>query len=168
MKRGLMLGLSVLFWGAGASLLWADVPHLIRYQGTLADTQQVSLEGPYTLTFRLYDAATGGTKVWEETQTNVPCTQGQFSVLLGQVTPLDLPFDQDLWLSIEINTDGEMSPRQRLSSVPYAYRADIANAVQGQGTSLVTVSTTPAPNTVPVLATQPSNYPAGQREWPGC
>ena len=118
----------------------AAVPHLIRYQGSLIDTQQVPLEGPYTLTFRLYDAATGGTNVWEETQTNVSLTKGQFSVLLGQVTPLDLAFDKDLWLSVEVNHDGEMSPRQQLSSVPYAYRAavaDVAQTAQNMKTSAI-------------------------------
>ena len=108
----------------------AAVPQLIRYQGVLVDTQQAPLEGPYTLTFRLYEAATGGTKVWEETQTNVPLSKGQFSVLLGQVTPLELAFDKDLWLSVEVNHDGEMTPRQQLSSVPYAYRSAVAETAQ--------------------------------------
>lgn len=130
MKRVLVSCVGLLLSTLLSGTVLADVPHLVRYQGTLTDDQQVPLEGPYTCTFRLYDAATGGTKVWQETQTNVPITKGQFSVLLGQVTPLDLPFDKDLWLSIEINTDGEMSPRQRLSSVPYAYRAKVAETAQ--------------------------------------
>ena len=117
--------------------VYAAVPHLIRYQGSLVDTQQVSLEGPYTLTFRLYDAATGGTKVWEEAQTNVPITAGQFSVLLGQVTPLELAFDKDMWLSIQVNTDTEMTPRQRLSSAPYAYRAAVAETAQNMKTTAI-------------------------------
>ena len=127
--------MALVLWVAGSCLVavpaaHATVPHLIRYQGTLADTQQVPLEGTYTLTFRLYDATTGGTNVWEETQTNVPLTKGQFSVLLGQVTPLDLAFDKDLWLSIQVNTDAEMTPRQQLSSVPYAYRSAVAETAQ--------------------------------------
>ena len=130
MKRLLMMVLSVVLSGGLWNEAIAAVPHLIRYQGMLVDTQQVPLEGPYTLTFRLYDAATAGTKVWEETQTNAPVVHGQFSVLLGQVTPLDLVFDKDLWLSIQVNTDAEMSPRQQLSSVPYAYRADVATTAQ--------------------------------------
>ena len=130
MKRLLITVLSLVLSGGLWNEAIAAVPHLIRYQGVLVDTQQAPLEGPYTLTFRMYDAATGGTKVWEETQTNVPLSKGQFSVLLGQVTPLELAFDKDLWLSVEVNHDGEMSPRQQLSSVPYAYRAAVAEMAQ--------------------------------------
>ena len=42
----------------------AAVPRLVRYQGQAVDSNGVGLEGPYNLTFRLYDAATVGTKVW--------------------------------------------------------------------------------------------------------
>lgn len=137
MRRVLVISLSGLLWAAVPLVARADVPQLIRYQGTLVDAQQVALEGPYTLTFRLYDAAEGGTNVWEEIQANVPCTSGQFSVLLGQVRPLELAFDQDLWLSIAVNTDGEMSPRQRLSSVPYAQRAKVAESALNMKTSAI-------------------------------
>lgn len=145
-------------WLLTARYAWADIPHVIRYQGTVVDAKQVPLEGPYTLTFRLYDAVDGGAEVWEETQTNVPVVDGQFSVLLGQVTPLDLPFDKDLWLSIEVGSDGEMSPRQRLSSVPYAYRAEVAentktSAIEDDAYRFV-------PSGIIVMATGPS-CPAG-------
>ena len=57
----------------------AQVPHLIRYQGQVSDSQHVPLEGPYDLTFRLYDAITQGTKIWEETQPNIVLTNGHFT-----------------------------------------------------------------------------------------
>ncbi len=105
----------------------ADVPHLIRYQGTAVDVQGVALEGPYTLTFRLYDAATAGTKVWEETQPDVPVTQGHFSVLLGSVTPLNqMDWAQPCWLAILVNGE-ELLPRQAITSVPLAIRAERVN-----------------------------------------
>ena len=71
-----------------SSRSYADVPHLIRYQGQAVDSQGVPLEGPYTLTFRLYNAVTAGTKTWEEPQTGVQLSGGNFSVLLGSVTSL--------------------------------------------------------------------------------
>ena len=118
---------------AGWLVLWsamAAVPHLIRYQGQAVDRNQVPLEGPYTLTFRLYDAATAGAKLWEEVQPNVPVTGGVFSVLLGQVTPLDpVDWTQPRWLSIQVNTEPELLPRQRITSVPLALRAEVAEGL---------------------------------------
>lgn len=110
---------------------WAAVPHLIRYQGTLTDAAGAPLDGPQTLTFRFYDAETDGTKLWEETQTGVPVTKGAFSVLLGQVTSLDLAFDRATWLAISVNAGPELIPRHRVASVPTAYRAERAEQAEG-------------------------------------
>ena len=121
--RGVLILSSLLL----SSVTNAAIPHLIRYQGQAVDSQGVPLEGPYTLTFRLYDAETAGTKVWEETQANVPLAGGHFSVLLGQVVSLDsMDWSQASWLSVQVGTDPELSPRQRITSVPLAIRAQQA------------------------------------------
>ena len=117
---GVMVGLG---WPASSQ---AQVPSLIRYQGTLVDTNNVPLEGTYNLTFRVYKAAAGGAALWTETQSGLSITRGVFNVLLGQATPMNLPFDADYWLSTQVGIDPEMSPRQRLTSVPYAQRANVA------------------------------------------
>ena len=109
---------------------WAQVPRLIRYQGQAVDSNSVPLEGPYTLTFRLYDAATAGNKLWEEIQTGVPLTKGNFSVLLGQKTALTIDWSVPCWLSVQVNTDPELSPRQQITSVPLAIRAETAEIVK--------------------------------------
>ncbi len=110
----------------------AEVPRLIRYQGTAVDSQKVPLEGPYNLTFRLYDAETAGTKVWEEAHTAVPLAGGQFSVLLGQWTPMTtLDWAVPCWLSIQVNSEPELAPRQRITSVPLALRAQAAEQLVG-------------------------------------
>lgn len=105
---------------------YGEVPHLLRYQGTLIDSNNVSLYGSYDLKFCIYDAAAGGNLLWAETQTAVSVSDGIFSVLLGNITALDLPFDKDYWLSTEVGTSGEMFPRQRITSVGYAIRAETA------------------------------------------
>lgn len=126
----------------------AQVPYLIRYQGQTVDTNGVPLEGPYTLTFRLYDAATGGTKVWEEIQPNVPLSKGHFSVLLGQIVPLAMmDWSQPCWLTMQMSGEPELVPRQQITSVPLAIRAEAAERLtqaitpalitpQGPGSSL--------------------------------
>lgn len=119
-------------WWFWVPLVPAQVPPMIRYQGTLVDANNVPLEGAHTLTFRLYEAATEGGAVWSETQTGVPVSRGVFSIMLGQATALTLSFDKDYWLSTQVGADAEMSPRQRLTSVPYAYRAESAERVVDQ------------------------------------
>ena len=112
----------------------AQVPRLIRYQGQAVDSKGVPLEGAYTLTLRLYDAETAGTKVWEEVQPNVPLSKGQFSVLLGQITPLTpMDWSSPCWLAVQVNAEPELTPRQRITSVPLAIRAEMAEIVKTSG-----------------------------------
>lgn len=112
---------------------FAAIPHIMNYQGKATDKDGAPLNSDathiYNLTFRIYNAATGGTTKWTETQSGVPITNGVFSVQLGSVTPLNLAFDEDYWISLQVNTDSEMTPRTKLVSVPYAYRADKANSL---------------------------------------
>jgi hypothetical protein len=103
---------------------WAEVPHLIQYQGQAMDTQGVPLDGPYTMTFRLYPAETGGAALWEETQA-VQIADGHFSVLLGSASSLQQEdWAQPCWLGVQINDEPELSPRQRITSVPLAITAE--------------------------------------------
>ncbi|MBI4597339.1 MAG: hypothetical protein HY737_02930 [Candidatus Omnitrophica bacterium] len=111
------------------SQAYADIPHVIRFQGDARDSNGVPLEGPYTMTFRIYDAQTAGTTLWEETQPNVAIAGGQFSVLLGQATPLNIEWNSARWLSIQVSTDPELSPRQQITSVPMALRAQVAESL---------------------------------------
>ncbi len=136
--NGWWLILSAVCWVLGAGVVHADSLHLIRYQGQAVDSQGVPLEGPYTLAFRLYDATTGGTKEWEEVQPNVPLQGGHFSVLLGQVTPLDgMNWSQPCWLSVQVGIDPELAPRQRITSVPMAIVAEqLAGPIRTAGTKV--------------------------------
>lgn len=114
-----------------AALVFA-APPLIRYQGQAVDAAGVPLEGPYSLTFRLYSAEIGGIPVWTETQSGVPLTKGLFNVLLGQQTSLaTVDWSQPLWLAIQVNTDPELTPRQEIAYAPLAIRASSAVALTG-------------------------------------
>jgi len=98
----------------------ANLPRLIRFQGTLGNAEKAPLEGLFTLTFRLYNVETEGITLWEETQ-DVDIESGLLDVEFGSVTALDLAFDTQYWLGIEVESDGEMTPRFKLTSVPYAF-----------------------------------------------
>jgi len=72
--------------------------------------------------FSIYDAPIEGNHLWEETR-NVTVTNGVYSVILGEETPLNLPFDIPYYLGLTVGNDEEMTPRQPLSSTPYALNA---------------------------------------------
>jgi hypothetical protein len=115
----------VLFFVA---LAYSDpIPHLINYQGMLTDDGGNPLNTPQNLTFRIYNVESGGASLWSETQNNVPVEEGLFSVILGSVDPIDLPFDEDYWLEIEVGLSDTLLPRVKLTSVGYAYRAQRAD-----------------------------------------
>ena len=59
----------------------------------------------------------------------MPINKGHFSVLLGQVTALNVDWSKSLWLTIQVGTDPELLPRQRITSVPLAVRAEVAESL---------------------------------------
>lgn len=100
--------------------LFAQIPRVISFQGVLADANGNPLpDGPQTLTFRLYEAESGSTPVWEESQT-VNLVQTVFSAYLGTIAPLALPFDRPYWLGVSVGDDQELAPRTPLTSAPYS------------------------------------------------
>ncbi len=102
----------------------ATVPHYINYQGKLTTASgEVVTDATYSITFRLYAAQTGGSALWTETQ-SVTTSSGVFNLALGTVTALNLDFDSEYWLSVQVGTDSEMTPRQRITAAGYAINTD--------------------------------------------
>jgi len=112
---------------ATSSVALAQMPQTMSYQGVLTDgAGNLVADGSYSVTFRIYSLAVGGSALWTETQPTVAVTKGGFSVLLGSVTPISLPFNVPYWLGVSVNGGAELSPRVALSSSPYAFHADTA------------------------------------------
>jgi microcystin-dependent protein len=113
----------------GLDVVATTVPLLMNYQGYLTDAAGRSLSGYYTMTVRLYDdvAAPITATLWSETHVSVAVRSGRFGLPLGSVTPLpeDLFSTPDRYLGVTVHPHAEMVPRQRLASVPYAFRADV-------------------------------------------
>jgi hypothetical protein len=99
----------------------SGVPHLIRFQGVLKDSVGTPLDESKTITFKIYNTEEGGTELWQETQTEVDITDGLLDVELGIVEALDLSFDEQYWLGVTVQGDTEMTPRFKLTSVPYSF-----------------------------------------------
>ena len=98
----------------------------LSIQGVARDNSGQSLaNGSYGFVFRLYTVETGGSAVWTESQT-LDVLNGVFSVILGDVNSMaGIDFDAQYWLSLEIDGNGELSPRSRLVVSPYAIMASL-------------------------------------------
>ena len=105
---------------SSGQFVWGQIPQTMSYQGVLSNAKgTVVPDGQYTLTFRLYDAATDGRARWSETQT-VVVNNGLFNVALGSANPLDVPFEQPYWLAIAVGEGSEVSQRMELTSSAYS------------------------------------------------
>lgn len=95
-------------------------------------------DGSYSIQFKLYDAASAGTNEWTETET-VTVKNGYLSANLGSVTPFSSTIDwsQEKWLTMNVNGDGEMNPRIKLTGVPFAFRAGLADKLTITGGTLL-------------------------------
>jgi hypothetical protein len=130
-----------------AAVAFAAVPQTINYQGYLTDSGGSPVNGTVNMTFSLYTSPAGTVSpVWTEAQTGVAVTNGQYSVILGSITPLAIPFDVPYYLGVTVGADAEMTPRQPLTSTGYAFRAAQADGLSSTSTLTVTnaiVSTVP-------------------------
>jgi uncharacterized protein (DUF2345 family) len=107
------------------------VPQTISYQGSLSDASGDPVNEALLMTFSLYASSSAVTPLWTETRT-VTVTNGTFHVILGATSESPLRssvFEGPLYLGIAVGGDPEMTPRQALTSVGYAFRSAVAEAV---------------------------------------
>ena len=115
---------------AGATAASAAIPHHLNIQGVLYNSSGQPYSGVLTVTFRIYKLESGGTVLWEEPQ-DVTFDEGRYSVLLGSVTALDLPFTEDYWLQMDVGAE-VLLPRHRIAASGYAYNAETVNGVPAE------------------------------------
>jgi hypothetical protein len=95
----------------------AVAPGAIPIQGRLTNASGSPLNGVYTMTFRLYEVAFGGTAVCGDTRL-VTVANGLFSDYMdGCYNDIT---GQRLWLGVKVGSDAEMTPRHLVMPVPYA------------------------------------------------
>jgi hypothetical protein len=112
------------------SSTFAQAPQLINYQGRLNQGGNPA-DGAFSITFSIYDVATGGTALYAETQ-NVNVSGGVFNALIGSTTPIPVDLftnNGDRFLGVKVGSDAEMTPRFRLASVAYALRSTESDGV---------------------------------------
>jgi hypothetical protein len=124
-------------------------PRVIRITGTLP--KPVGAPSPTeTITFAIYAEETGGTPLWQETQTVIVDGTGAYTALLGSTVPDGLPLEifttyDARWLSIHL--EGANEPDQSrvlIASVAYALRAADADTLGGKPASAYVLVDPPA------------------------
>jgi hypothetical protein len=128
MKKILRFSLFLAFLLALANQAYAQPGGKISIQGVLKDANGTTVpDGPYTVTFKLYDAVMGGNEKWKEIAT-LDVIAGVYSHYLGSVTQLDIQdFKSTLFLEVQIGSS-VMTPRTELSYAPYSLTVAAAQA----------------------------------------
>jgi hypothetical protein len=120
MKKLLPLACGFVLFASWAS---ADIPQTIAYQGRVTDDSGIPApDTSYTMRFGIYDSPTGGTLLWDSGNLSVELCGGVFNATLGDTgqPSLDLDFEQDYWFLVTFEGE-DITPRQKLASVGYAY-----------------------------------------------
>ena len=144
-KTTLVMIFALLF----SSVVFAEVPRIMNYQGKLTDASGVAVldttGSPCAgriIGFQIYDVSTGGTPLWAETLC-VRIVKGLFDVTLGNTHPINLDFSVPYYMELVVDNDDDGSisttadtllPREKLAPVSFAYRsiyADTADYVEG-------------------------------------
>jgi len=127
------LGLAVVLGMAFAMFSIAQVPQLINYQGVLTNSAGSPINGTQSIKFSIYSSAAGGSVLWTETQ-SVSVQNGLFNVLLGSITSIPYSvFDaSERYLALKVGSDAEMTPRKRLVSTGYSFKANDADHLNGR------------------------------------
>lgn len=141
------------------------VPTLVRFGGTLTDSNGKALTNLVGVTFFLYADAQGGSPLWMETQNVQPDSQGHYTVILGATSSEGLPASmfasgEARWLGVQAQGYDEQ-PRVLLLSVPYALKAGDATTIGGLPPSAFVLATPQSANGNYLSSTPSSSGSAG-------
>ena len=113
-------------WTAACCLLWVSSLYAqelpISVQGIVRNSDgSVFSTGNYSVKFRIYTTATGGTHIWMEEQDGIRIEAGVYSALIGKTAPFgSIPFNQPLYLGVSVDGGNELSPRALFTAAPAA------------------------------------------------
>ena len=97
------------------------------YQGYLRQGGAPLNNPSQAMRFRIYDALTGGTALWDSGALTVNVSNGLFTVQLNP--PVSIWTGADRFLEIQVGTT-TLTPRVRLGATPYANTATLLNMFQ--------------------------------------
>ena len=107
----------------------AAFPAAINFQGRLTDASGNAINGTESIVFSIWNAATSGSELWNETQ-SVTVSSGIYNVAVGSVVALSSSVfsSGQTWLQIQVGADAAMTPRLEFQAAPYALTAAYAPA----------------------------------------
>lgn len=112
-----------------------SLPLKMSYQGLVTTSGGTPVaDGSYDMTISLYDSLVNGNLQWSEIHAGVPVHHGTFTIILGTTTPLNLQFNQPLFVQAAL-TNGPVGPpypvvfptRSELVSSPYSLAPWVTN-----------------------------------------
>ena len=129
-------------------------PSMMNFQGRLAkqDGTPVS-DGLYSVVISIYDAPTGGNRLWTQTFTGAITRNGVFSIPLGATngtqgataptgTLNETLFATDRWLQVQLgSTSAPLLPRQLFLPVALAFKANMALTVPDGSITNIKIAT---------------------------
>ncbi len=107
----------------------------INFQGKLTDQNGFGIVSQTkSITFCIFSASTGGScsatpsgQLWYETKNVTTDARGIFNTALGDTTAFGTLFtnnsNNDLYLAVNVASDGEMTPRHAIGSVPKSFNS---------------------------------------------
>ncbi|HVA66442.1 MAG TPA: hypothetical protein VNK24_05905 [Elusimicrobiota bacterium] len=101
----------------------------INFQGRLTDASRNPITATESIQFSIWNAATSGSELWNETQ-SVTVSSGIYNVALGSVVALSSSVfaGGQTWLQIQVGSDAAMTPRLQFQAAPYALTSAYAPA----------------------------------------
>lgn len=125
-----------------AALQAQAVPKILNYQGFLTEAGN-PVTGTRDMTFRVFVAPTGGVALFTEAHAGIDAvavSTGNFSALVGALTAGGIPlavFDGgDRYMEVTVGVT--VLPRQRIVSVAYSIRTEVASGLDSAGDILIT------------------------------
>jgi hypothetical protein len=91
----------------------------VQVQGRLTNASGSPINTSVQVVASIYDAGVGGTLRCTDSDLVIP-VNGLFTMVMDFCTADDFNGDQ-LWLGLKMGTDAEMTPRQEIHAVPYAW-----------------------------------------------
>ncbi len=130
--------------------LFAFPPNLTRpnrylsFQGRLTDNLGNPKTTATNFVFKLYDASSGGSTLWNSGTCSItPDQDGIFSTLLGsscgsEIASSVFSENASVWLGVTVGADAEATPRIQIATVAYALNAETLQGFPaGTGTSTI-------------------------------
>jgi hypothetical protein len=107
----------------------ALIDDVVQVQGRLTDAGGAPINGNVNVTAAIYDVSVGGVARCSDIDT-VIVSNGLFTMAMDFCTASVFNGDQ-LWLGIQVGADPEMTPRQAIYAVPYAWSLRPGSIVKG-------------------------------------